>query len=71
MSTPPSASSARAEVRQVAPKLTELTETVVYGDVRERPGLSNRDRTGLHDSGPVWVAGPSPHETFFRNTSPV
>ncbi len=45
MSTPPPASSARSEVRQVAPKLIELSETVLYGDVWERPGLSKRDRS--------------------------
>lgn len=46
MSTPPrSATSARDEVRTVAPKLIELTEKVVYGDVWERPGLSKRDRS--------------------------
>ena len=45
MNTPPSASSARHEVRQVAPKLIELSETVLYGDVWERPGLSKRDRS--------------------------
>ena len=45
MSTQPSASSARNVVRQVAPKLIELTEKVVYGDVWERPGLSKRDRS--------------------------
>ncbi len=28
-------------------------------------------RATAHDSGPVWVAGPSPYETFIRNTSPV
>src|SRR5262249_3438615 len=44
MSTP-SVSSARNEVRQVAPKLIELLETVLYGDVWERPGLSKRDRS--------------------------
>jgi 4-carboxymuconolactone decarboxylase len=38
-------SSARSEVRQVAPKLIELSETVLYGDVWERPGLSKRDRS--------------------------
>jgi 4-carboxymuconolactone decarboxylase len=37
-------SSARSEVRQVAPKLIELSESVLYGDVWERPGLSKRDR---------------------------
>ena len=45
MSTPPSASSARGEVRQVAPKLIELSESVLYGDVWERPGLGKRDRS--------------------------
>ena len=45
MSTKPAPSSAREEVRPVAPKLIELTETVVYGDVWERPGLSKRDRS--------------------------
>ena len=45
MSTPPLASSARTEVQQVAPKLIELTETVLFGDVWERPGLSKRDRS--------------------------
>jgi 4-carboxymuconolactone decarboxylase len=45
VSTPPSASSARSEVRQVAPKLIELSETVLFGDVWERGGLSKRDRS--------------------------
>lgn len=43
MSTP--ASSPRDVVRQVAPKLIELSEKVLYGDVWERPGLSKRDRS--------------------------
>jgi 4-carboxymuconolactone decarboxylase len=41
----PRPSPARDIVRKVAPKLIELTETVVYGDVWERPGLSKRDRS--------------------------
>jgi 4-carboxymuconolactone decarboxylase len=45
VSTPRAATSARDEVRQVAPKLIEMTEKVVYGDVWERPGLSKRDRS--------------------------
>lgn len=45
MSIPKAAMSARDEVRAVAPKLIELTEKVVYGDVWERPGLSKRDRS--------------------------
>ncbi|HLQ24207.1 MAG TPA: carboxymuconolactone decarboxylase family protein [Gemmatimonadales bacterium] len=44
MSTPV-AFSAREEVRPVVPKLVELSETVLYGDVWERPGLSKRDRS--------------------------
>lgn len=38
-------SASRNEVRTVAPRLTELTETLVYPDIRERPGLSKRDRS--------------------------
>ena len=45
MSRPQPSSPARNEVRQVAPKLIELSETVLYGDVWERPGLSKRDRS--------------------------
>ena len=41
----PRTSSSRNEVRTVAPKLIELSETVLYGDVWERPGLSKRDRS--------------------------
>jgi len=32
-------------VRQVAPKLIDLSEKVLFGDVWERPGLSKRDRS--------------------------
>jgi len=32
-------------IRPVAPKLVELTEKVLFGDVWERPGLSKRDRS--------------------------
>ena len=45
MSIPQSARTARDEVRRVAPRLIELTESVVYGDIWERPGLSKRDRS--------------------------
>jgi 4-carboxymuconolactone decarboxylase len=33
------------QVKDVFPKLGELTEKVVFGDVWERPGLSKRDRS--------------------------
>lgn len=41
----PSPSTARDVVRAVAPKLIELSEKVLFGDVWERPGLSKRDRS--------------------------
>jgi 4-carboxymuconolactone decarboxylase len=44
MSKPPIVN-ARDHVRSFAPKLIDLTEKVVYGDVWERPGLSKRDRS--------------------------
>jgi 4-carboxymuconolactone decarboxylase len=33
------------QVRDTFPKLGELTDKVVFGDVWERPGLSKRDRS--------------------------
>jgi 4-carboxymuconolactone decarboxylase len=41
--TPPSP--AREQVRPIAPKLIDLADQVVYGDVWERPDLSKRDRS--------------------------
>ncbi len=38
-------SPARELVRGTVPKLIELTENVVYGDLWERPNLSKRDRS--------------------------
>jgi 4-carboxymuconolactone decarboxylase len=35
----------RDRIGDVAPKLAELTEDVLFGDVWERPGLSKRDRS--------------------------
>ena len=46
MSKPPvSSSAARDALRAFAPKLVELTDDVLFGDVWERPGLSKRDRS--------------------------
>jgi len=36
---------ARERVRGVVPKMIELSEHVIYGDIWERPGLSKRDRS--------------------------
>jgi 4-carboxymuconolactone decarboxylase len=35
----------RDKVRKTVPKLIDLTEKVLFGDVWERPGLSKRDRS--------------------------
>jgi len=45
VSTQPSVPTARDVVREVAPKLIDLSEKVLFGDVWERPGLSKRDRS--------------------------
>jgi len=44
MAKQPSTAS-RDRVRALAPKLIDLTEKVLFGDVWERPGLSKRDRS--------------------------
>ncbi len=36
---------AQRMVGDVAPKLAELTDDVLFGDIWERPGLSPRDRS--------------------------
>ena len=41
----PAPPTVRDKIRPLAPKLIELTEGVLYGDVWERPGLSKRDRS--------------------------
>ena len=38
-------SASRDKVRAVVPKMIDLTEKVLFGDVWERPGLSKRDRS--------------------------
>lgn len=43
--TAPSQTQAQRLMGDVAPKLAELTDTVLFGDVWERPGLSKRDRS--------------------------
>ena len=36
---------ARERVRGIVPKMIEISEQVIYGDIWERPGLSKRDRS--------------------------
>jgi 4-carboxymuconolactone decarboxylase len=43
MTSEPSA--AQRLMGDIAPKLAELTDSVLFGDVWERPGLSKRDRS--------------------------
>jgi 4-carboxymuconolactone decarboxylase len=43
--TPMHAPPMRCPWGDVAPKLTEITDTVLFGDVWRRPGLSPRDRS--------------------------
>lgn len=38
-------SAAQQAIGDVAPKLADLTDEVLFGDVWERPGLSKRDRS--------------------------
>lgn len=45
MTTAAPPTTARDKVRTLAPKLIDLTEKVLFGDVWERPGLSKRDRS--------------------------
>ena len=46
MSKPPATTSAAREaLRAFAPKLVDLTDNVLFGDVWERKGLSKRDRS--------------------------
>ena len=43
MNTPPSP--AQRAIGDISPKLVELTDRVLFGDVWERPQLSKRDRS--------------------------
>lgn len=38
-------SGAQKSIGDIAPKLAQLTDDVLFGDVWERPGLSKRDRS--------------------------
>jgi 4-carboxymuconolactone decarboxylase len=43
--TPPRPRQSQASIGNFAPKLADLTDDVLYGDIWERPGLSKRDRS--------------------------
>jgi 4-carboxymuconolactone decarboxylase len=45
MASQPSKPTVREMIGDLAPKLVDLTEQVLFGDIWERPGLSKRDRS--------------------------
>jgi 4-carboxymuconolactone decarboxylase len=45
MATTKDSSSAQKSIGDVAPKLADLTDEVLFGDIWERPQLSKRDRS--------------------------
>lgn len=45
MSIAKTATGARKTIGDIAPKLAELTDDVLFGDVWERPALAKRDRS--------------------------
>ena len=45
MTTPQRSQASLKAIKAVAPKLAELSDNVLFGDVWERPGLSKRDRS--------------------------
>jgi 4-carboxymuconolactone decarboxylase len=45
MANPKESSTAQKTIGDVAPKLADLTDEVLFGDIWERPELSKRDRS--------------------------
>jgi 4-carboxymuconolactone decarboxylase len=45
MSQSPNGNAGRKLIGDIAPKLAELTDDLLFGDIWERPGLSKRDRS--------------------------
>jgi 4-carboxymuconolactone decarboxylase len=45
MDSQPSQAAQKGALADFAPKLSELTQQVLFGDIWERPGLSKRDRS--------------------------
>jgi 4-carboxymuconolactone decarboxylase len=50
----------------IAPKLAELTDQVLYGDVWARPGLSKRDRSLVTVSALIALNRPDQLRSHFR-----
>jgi len=63
MNTDKPTSAARESLRKFAPKLIDLTENVLFGDLWERPQLSKRDRS-LITCAALIATGKSEQMTF-------
>ena len=66
---PADSSAARDALRAFAPKLVDLTDNVLFGDVWARPGLSQRDRSLVTVSALIALNRPEqlrPHEAQNR-----
>ena len=63
MSPPKSTTAAQKAMGDFAPKLVELTDDVLFGDVWERPQLSKRDRS-LITCAALVTAGKTEQMTF-------
>jgi 4-carboxymuconolactone decarboxylase len=59
VSTTPEPSTAQRLVGDIAPKLAELTDEVLFGDVWTRPELARRDRSLVTVASLVTTAAPS------------
>ena len=52
-------------LKETAPKLAQLTEEVLFGDIWERPGLSKRDRSLITCAALVALGGTEQMNTHF------
>jgi len=52
-------------LKETAPKLAQLTDEVLFGDVWERPGLSKRDRSLITCAALVALGGTEQMTTHF------
>jgi 4-carboxymuconolactone decarboxylase len=59
-------STARQRLGDLAPKLVDLTEQVLFGDVWERPQLSKRDRSLITVAALVPLSRPDQLRTHLR-----
>ena len=56
---------AHQALKETAPKLAQLTDDVLFGDIWERPGLSKRDRSLITCTALVALGGTEQMNTHF------